>query len=184
MKITILNGNPDAADNGFDGYLARLAEKLEAGGHETVLFTLRDMDIRYCTGCFGCWGKTPGTCSMGDDDSVQIRKDIIASGLMIFASPVIMGFTSSLLKKAQDKLVPLVLPYIGIYQGEQHHDPRYEHYPLTGILLQPEEDTDDEDLSIIDTIYRRLVINFHSKVVFSRLTTEPVEEVIDEINCL
>jgi multimeric flavodoxin WrbA len=184
VKITILNGNPDPSNSVFDTWLKALSGHLESYNHEVINFTLRDMDIRYCIGCFGCWVKTPGKCSTADDDSIQIRHEVITSGLMVFASPIIMGFTSSLLKKAQDKLVPLLLPYIGLYQGEQHHDPRYEKYPLIGLILQPEIDTDDEDIEIINSINHRLAINFHSKVVFSHLITEPVKEVADEINRL
>ncbi len=54
MKVTFLNGNPDAADSGFDGYLAELTRQLESRGHTVTGLQLRDMDIRYCIGCFGC----------------------------------------------------------------------------------------------------------------------------------
>lgn len=183
VKITVLNGNPDASNTGFDLYLRSLAQSLESSGHEVIGFQLRDLDIRYCLGCFGCWVKQPGECLVVDD-SVRIRREVITSRLLIYASPVIMGFTSALMKKVQDKLIPLLLPYIGMYQGEQHHLPRYDAYPLMGLLLQPEADTDEEDLSIIRDIYDRIAINFHSKVVYSGLVTDSVEEAVNEINRL
>ena len=63
MKITILNGNPEKENNAFDDYLKDLSDSLESSGHEVTTFTIRDLDIRYCIGCFGCWVKTPGECS-------------------------------------------------------------------------------------------------------------------------
>ena len=184
MRITILNGNPDSANTEFDNYLKILSDSLESKDHVVVGFTLREMDTRYCIGCFGCWLKTPGECSSAADDSKEIRKHIINSELVIFASPVIMGFTSALLKRVHDKFCPLVLPYTGLYHEESHHHPRYDRYPAMGLLLQPEPDTDEEDIEIITDIYRRDSLNFHADLVFSRLITDPVEKVSDEINSL
>lgn len=183
MRITILNGNPDS-NNKFDDYLKALSESLESKNHKIFVFTIRDLDIRYCIGCFGCWIKTPGECSNANDDSINVRKQLINSDLIIFASPVIMGFTSALLKRVHDKFVPLVLPYTGLYHDESHHHPRYDSYPAMGLLLQPDPDTDEEDIEIIKTIYRRDSLNFHTDLVFTGLTTDPIEKVTNEINSL
>jgi multimeric flavodoxin WrbA len=55
MKITILNGNPDGQDAQFEGYLAQLVERLEDQQHQVTMLNLRQIDLRYCVGCFGCW---------------------------------------------------------------------------------------------------------------------------------
>lgn len=147
-----------------------------------MTLVLRDMDIRRCIGCWGCWVKTPGECSIVADDSRVVRRESIDSDLLILASPVIMGFTSALLKCAQDKFIPLLLPYIGFYGGESHHHPRYDKYPAMALLLQPSPDTDEEDIEIITDIFRRDAINFKADLVFSRLTTDAVDEVVNEIS--
>ncbi|UCD08701.1 MAG: flavodoxin family protein [Dehalococcoidales bacterium] len=184
MRITILNGNPESSNSDFDDYLRTLSESLESQNHEIIIFTLREMDTRYCIGCFGCWIKTPGECSSAADDSKEIRKYIINSELIIFASPVIMGFTSALLKRMHDKFCPLVLPYSGLYHEESHHHPRYDRYPAMGLLLQPDTDTDEEDIDIITEIYRRDSLNFHADLVFTGLTTDSIEKATNEINSL
>ncbi len=181
MKITILNGNPTAKDSRFDEYLKKLSDLLESGKHTATILQLREMDIRYCVGCFGCWVKTPGEC-VSKDESQDICREVIGSDLVLFASPVIMGFTSALLKKAQDKIIPLVHPYFEFVQGEVHHLARYEKYPLLGLLLQKGNNTDKEDIEIISDIYRRDAINFKTSFCFTRLTDDPVEEVANEIN--
>ncbi len=51
MQITILNGNPDAANAGFEAYLRQLTGALE-GAHQATLLPLRELNIAYCTGCW------------------------------------------------------------------------------------------------------------------------------------
>jgi hypothetical protein len=77
-----------------------------------------------------------------------------------------MGFVSSLLKKAMDKMIPLVHPYIEIVNGENHHQKRYPHYPGLALVLEKDDKSDEEDLEIISDIFRRLAINFKSDLQF------------------
>ncbi len=183
MKITILNGNPDANNNVFDGYLKKLSDVLVSHNHLVNILDLREMDIRYCVGFFGCWLKTPGECVVADGSS-DVCREFIDSDFVLFASPIIMGFTSALIKKAHDKLIALVLPYIGIYRDECHHVPRYEKYPRLGLLLEKGRDTDEEDVEIIADIYRRDASNFHTSFCFARLTSGPIDKVANEINSI
>ena len=183
MKITILNGNPDMRNATFDDYLKHLSEEVGSDGHEVTSFELREMDIKYCIGCFGCWVKSPGECRSGDE-SREVCRAYINSDFVLWASPVIMGFYSSLLKKVTDKFVCLVHPYGEFVEGEVHHLPRYVHYPIAGLLLEKGSDTDDEDIQIISNIHSRTVLNFKSSLAFTKLTIDPVEEVADAINSI
>ena len=180
MKITILNGNPGTENLNFDNYLQELSERLEASLHSVSSFRLRDMNIKYCTGCFGCWVKTPGECVIKDDSAI-IRHEFINSDFVLFASPVIMGFISAALKKTQDKLIPLLLPYFEMVHGEIHHPGRYDTYPKIGLLLEKGNNTDDEDIQIIADIYRRTAINLHSSLCIISLTSDLTEEIANEI---
>ena len=181
MKITILNGNPDASNAGFDHYLIRLSDKLISNGHTVTSFELREMDIKYCIGCFGCWVKSPGECRSGDD-SGEVSHAYIKSDFVLWASPVIMGFYSALLKKVTDKFICLVHPYGEFIEGEVHQLTRYDHYPTTGLLLEKGAESDDEDVQIISDIHSRTALNFKSSSAFTKLTLEPVEEVAGAIN--
>lgn len=176
MKITILNGNPDANNAAFDDYLKHLDDKLTSDGHAVTVFELREMDIRYCIGCFDCWVKTPGECITADECR-DILRAAINSDFVLWASPVIMGFYSSLLKTVTDKFIPLVCPYATFVRGESHHMARYDKYPLTGLLLEKSTDSDDEDIRIISDIHGRMALNFKSTSSFTKLTLDPVGEV-------
>jgi multimeric flavodoxin WrbA len=175
MNITILNGNPNPSNGAFDGYLGRLAETLTAQGHEARTLALRDMAIGQCSGCFGCWVKTPGECVI-HDDAAAVCRALINADWAVFASPVTMGFTSALLKRAMDRLIPLIHPYGAVDRGEAHHLARYDRYPKVGLLLEP-GDARVEDLAIIRDMFSRTALNMKSRLCFARTTADPVEEV-------
>jgi len=185
MRITVLNGNPNEHNLGFDTYLSNLNEKLTASGHSVTHLALRAMEAGYCTGCWSCWVKTPGECTF-TDGSHAVCRAVINSDLTIFASPVIMGYLSALLKKFMDKMIPLILPYITEDQGEAHHVHRYEpsDYPIGGLLLEKTPGTDQEDVEIIRSIHERTMLNLKSYNAFTLLTDQPVEEAVHAINCL
>lgn len=176
MKITILNGNPDATNAVFENYMLRLSDELNSDDHTVTVFDLRDVDTSFCTGCFDCWVKTPGQCRTADEGR-DINRATINSDFVLWASPVIMGFYSALLKKVTDKFVGLVHPYAEFVDGEMHHLARYDNYPLAGLLLEKGVDTDDEDIRIISDIHQRTALNFKTTSAFTKLTADPVEEV-------
>jgi hypothetical protein len=178
MRITILNAEPDATAP-FDAYVRGVAERLTATGHDVTHVVARDLDLKGCTGCWGCWVKTPGEC-VRHDDSALIARTFINSELVVFASPVHMGFTSSLLKRVADQMIGLVHPYIMMEHGEMHHRPRYPRYPLLALLLAPDADTDAEDLAITEHLWARMARNMKSKLAFAAVADRSIEEVADE----
>lgn len=180
MRIVLLNGDPGDGDGAFDDYLRLLQERLGAGGHQVSELRLRELRLKRCTGCFGCWLVKPGHCVL-DDDLPQILRAFVGSDLFVFASPLKMGFVSSLLRQVNERLIPTLLPYTTLVGGECHHRPRYARYPTYALLLAPEADTDDEDLALCVELYRRQAINFHTRVGLARTTRDPVEEVADAL---
>ncbi len=180
-KIVILNG---IADEGLAEYEAGLTEAIAARGDELSVqsFCLRDMDIRYCTGCWDCWVKTPGVC-MHKDDMPDIYRAIIASDLFLYLSPMKLGFINALTKKTCDRLIPLVHPYLELVDGEIHHRKRYEKYPEMGfILIEPEKS--DLDYANIHEIFRRLSINLRTTLTVTERTGTTREEAIHAISTL
>ncbi|HNT76671.1 MAG TPA: NAD(P)H-dependent oxidoreductase [Anaerolineae bacterium] len=176
MKITIMNGNSNPQNGEFDAYVARLAAKLTGEGHTVTAFTLRDLDIKFCTGCFGCWMKTPGQCVV-KDASHDVCRAVINGDFLLWAAPLRMGFPDATLKKMMDKSIPLIHPYFVVDHGEAHHRPRYDHYPRIGLLTQKEADTDAEDLRIVGDIFSRTALNMKSRLEFAFTTEEPMDAV-------
>ena len=183
MNILLIDGNTDSRINKLEKYLNGLVNLLINNNHSVKHIKLRDKKINYCTGCWSCWVKTPGKCFVSDD-SHDICYDFIHSDFVLFASPIIMGFTSALLKRLQDKLIPLVHPYIEIVQNECHHKKRYESYPNLGLLLDKSPNSDDEDVEIIENIYKRFSLNLKSELCFTKITNHNIEDVVHAINTI
>jgi hypothetical protein len=95
-----------------------------------------------------------------------------------------MGFTSAVLKRANDKFIPLLHPYADFVDGELHHLKRYDSYPRWGLVLEKGDGADGEDVSIISEVYRRDCINFHTTLEFTHVIDTTPEEVAREIDGL
>ena len=178
MKITFLNGNPEPSV--FDTYLADLQSTLETDGHLVTRLDLRDLPLRYCVGCWGCWVKTPGEC-VSRDASLVIDRAVINSDFTLWAAPLKMGFPAVLLKMAMDKHLPLIHPYVVVDQGEAHHLKRYARYPRVGLLVEKEADSDERDLQIVTDIYCRTALNMKTRLEFSLTTETPVLDITRRI---
>jgi multimeric flavodoxin WrbA len=180
MQVTILNGNADAQNEAFENKLSRLADALTTDRHLVTTLTLREMEIKQCVGCWGCWVKTPGECVIADD-SHQVCRAVINADFVLFASPMVMGFPSALLKRTMDRLIPLVHPYIVVDQGEAHHVARYENYPRVGLLLEKSDGVDEQDIQITSEVFSRTALNLKTRLAFTKLTTDSVETVAQAI---
>lgn len=178
MKITILNGGPEPG--ALDAHLAELKPALEAGGHSVRQIDLRGLPLRYCVGCWGCWVKTPGEC-VARDASLEIGRAVINADFVLWAAPLKMGFPSELLKRALDKHLPLIHPYMEAAYGEAHHLKRYARYPRLGLLVEKEAGSDERDLQIITDIHCRTAINFKTRLEFCLTTETPMDEIANRI---
>jgi multimeric flavodoxin WrbA len=174
MKILILDGVA-GVERDWEGYLTEMEGILKHAGQSVERLKLREMDILHCTGCFGCWVKTPGRCVLKDDTDVLDRA-IIQSDFMLWAAPLSMGFPSALLKKAMDKHLPLIHPYFAVVENEAHHRARYAHYPRVGLLVKPEKGTSPAEMETLTDIFARTALNFKSRLEFAVSTDQPAAE--------
>ena len=181
MKYLLINGNPYNDRKDMDYYIDRLSEAIKSAGHEAQTLVLRGMKIKPCTGCFNCWVKNPGNCVIQDDGN-EVSRKYIASDHVILASPLIMGFLSSLLKNAMDRNIPLVHPHLEDVDGEVHHKKRYDKYPVISFLLKKESFTDAEDIAIATGIFQREAINVRSSLGLVHFIETPVKEILNAIN--
>ena len=179
MRITILNGEPDAA-SAFHAYLSAVAGRLTVLRHAVTKLDLAALDLKGCTGCFGCWVKTPGECSKCDD-SATVCRAVLGADLLLLASPMAMGFTTALLKRAADQMIPLVHPYFVVEGGEIHHRTRYAHYPVFALLLAVGANSDTDDIAITQEIWGRMARNMKSRLAWSAVAERTAEEVADEL---
>jgi len=183
MKIVILDGALESTPKKWKAYLSDLVLTLRKNNHEISHLIIKDKDIHHCAGCFKCWVQTPGMCVF-DDDSREVNRVVINSDFVLFASPLVMGFPTSVLKKKMDRMIPLVHPYIDIIEGEMHHLPRYDRYPLFGLLLHPESADTEENISVVSQIFARTALNIKSRLAFAVTTEESVQKTVARIENL
>lgn len=175
MRITILNGEPDPG-SAFHAYVHAVAGHLAQAGHDVETLDLRELELKGCRGCWSCWVKTPGECARRDD-SARVCRSAINAGLLVLASRVTMGFTSSLLKRAVEQMIPLLHPHVLIQGGEAHHRPRYARYPAFGLLLAQGPDADAEDLRLSAAMWTRLARNLKAPSAVTAVADRPALEV-------
>jgi hypothetical protein len=182
MNITIVDGvTKGAAWDKHRHSLSLLKEKLSRD-HTVDYFPIAEMKMAHCQGCWDCWTKTPGICRL-KDDGVEYLKSLIKSDILFFASPVSAGFLSSETKKALDRFIPEVLPYIKIYKGECHHIKRYPHSRSVGFILLDQDDIDPEAREIIYETIDRTALNMQPETLLKlNLKSDNIEEICNEIN--
>lgn len=161
-KVCIIDGrdNPDV------DFATEISQLLIPKENKTDYdyFTLKDMNINYCIGCWDCWVKTPGICRLKDDHAL-VLKSLINSQHVLFISNVRTGFVTSTLKKTLDRIIPTALPYIKEYKNESHHYQRYENSAKFHVLLLEDILTTKNEVNLIEDYFNRLSLNFYTDVI-------------------
>lgn len=153
MKAVFLKGSPAAGQDPLSNRAAAavMAEML-VRDWQVKAFALAGMDIKPCRGCFSCWAKTPGICVIKDDGQEPILRAWAEADLIAIVTPVTFGGYAPELKKAMDRILPVLLPFFKKIRGETHHPQRYpRRRRLLAIGTQKQEDADSE------SVFRRLV---------------------------
>jgi len=156
MKAVIFNGAKEG-DLTIKAIEKTIADQLAKEGWEVEPIELRNMHIANCIGCFGCWVKTPGTCVI-DDYGRETTRKAIQSDLLVWLTPVTFGGYSSELKKALDRIIPILLPYFQTYHGQIHHKMRYKKYPKLLVIGVQEPDVNYEETFM--ALAERNILNF------------------------
>lgn len=87
---------------------------------ENRYIDLTQLKIADCTGCFGCWIKTPGKCVIRDD-AVSIYPLLAQSERLLCVSRILYGGYGVQMKAVLERAIPIQQPFIRLYQGETHH---------------------------------------------------------------
>ncbi len=101
MNAVILFGSPRKKGNTVE--LARvMAATLKEKGWSVRTLYLNDMNIRPCQGCYTC---LPGGVCRINDDMKDVRKYIMESDLIVYATPIYWFGPSGQLKLAMDRSI-------------------------------------------------------------------------------
>ncbi len=177
MRITVLDGDPRSPGSSLDRAIEATMAAASLRGDTCERLRLAPLKIHQCVGCFDCWLKTPGQCRLRDEGSMIVRA-AVDSDLLVFASPMRMGFTSSLLKRASERLLPFLLPELLVWEGECRHPLRYGR-PLDIAVLVEGGDSTPEELQVVETIYRRVAKNVYGKFLWFKIAEKEAPHALD-----
>lgn len=125
MTAVLLNGASSSADPAYA--LCTEVERQLAAQFDTVRsFHLAGYDIGHCMGEFDCFVKTPGRCRIHDEGQ-EIERAVHDAELVVLVTPLHYGGYAAQLKKAVDRLLPLISPFFRKAGDMTHHAMRYEH---------------------------------------------------------
>lgn len=102
-RIVIVSSSP--RKNGNSEILAqKFAEGAKAAGNEVKYIAVRDVGLKFCTGCLYC--RAHGKCVL-DDGMNALYKDFQNADILVFATPVYYYAVCGQLKTFLDRLNPL-----------------------------------------------------------------------------
>jgi multimeric flavodoxin WrbA len=140
-----------------------LVDGLAAGGWAVDDWRLRDEKIAWCSGCFGCWVKTPGIC-VHSDAGRDVAARASRSDLFVYLTPVTFGGYSSELKKALDHVIPLKLPDLRKAGADTRHPQRYERtHDLLAVGTVPAGRSGDAEARTFRRLVERNTHNLQSE---------------------
>ncbi len=168
MKILSINSSPrSGGQSKTELMLNHLVEGMQEAGAEVEVVNLREKKIKNCIGCFTCWTKTPGKCIQKDDMTNEIFPKLLASDLVVYATPLYYHFMNGAMRTFMERTLPATQPFFEQSEGKTYHPLRYK-FPVTVLLSVcglPEESEFDalseflnrtchKDITIAAEIYR------------------------------
>lgn len=109
MRVLVLNASP----KGEQSHTMAITRAFLSGfpeGTQTELLELRRLNIRPCTGCLGCWTKTPGRCVQRDDMD-RVYAAIAAADVVVESFPLYFYGIPGTLKTLTDRCLPYTKAY-------------------------------------------------------------------------
>jgi multimeric flavodoxin WrbA len=114
-----------------------------------------------CTGCFGCWLKTPGLCVI--HDGVELLGNKLAHcGEFIIISKNLYGGFSKEIKNAMDRSISAALPFFSIRNGELHHQMRYRDGSTMKVFIYNAGEIGDTDKIILTETIKANSVNINA----------------------
>jgi len=112
MKALAVNGSPRKSWNTAT-LLRKALDGAASAGAETEMIHLYDLDFKGCSSCFFCKRKNSGftgQCAM-KDDLTEVLEKAMASDVLLFGSPIYVGYITGEMKSFLERLLFMNLSY-------------------------------------------------------------------------
>ena len=127
-------------------------------GDGTRYVDLSELKFANCTGCFGCWVKTPGRCVIRDE-ATKVYPLIAESRRVLYVSRIRYGSYGIPMKTMLERAIPIQQAFIRLYNGETHHVQRRVNEKEAVIVAYDSTSEEQE-------IFRRLVARNANNMLF------------------
>lgn len=125
---------------------------------------------RFCTGCFGCWVKTPGRCVLPDE--LQDMGPLLATcDQVTVLSKATFGSFSPEVKKMLDRAIPYLHSYFEIREGSMHHRRRHANVIALDVVAYGDATTDER--RSIERLAAANALNFDATLTGVRFAACP-----------
>jgi multimeric flavodoxin WrbA len=188
MKITAFNGSPRGETGNTHIMVESFLKGAKDAGADVENVLLAGKSIRGCTGCFGCWVKTPGKCVIKDDMEKLLEK-ALSSDVVVFATPLYVDNVTGLMKNFMDRMIPMIEPYFAKDEhGESRHVLRNKNIPKL-IAMSNCGFPEQSHFQVLSLLFSRMARNMHSELIaeiyrgegeFLRLNDHRMKPIIDK----
>ncbi len=164
MKITAFNGSPRGETGNTHIMVESFLKGVKAAGGDVENIILAGKNIKGCTGCFGCWVRTPGKCVIKDDMEKLLEK-AVNSDVVIFATPLYVDNVTGLMKRFMDRMIPMIQPYFTKDEhGETRHVLRNKNTPKI-IAMSNCGFPEQSHFQVLRLLFSRMARNMHSELI-------------------
>lgn len=127
-KVLVLNGSPRRGASSTMRVTNAFLKGVESRQKcDIEVVDIYDLNIKPCTGCLSCWGRTDGECVITDDDIAMLKQKILDTDILIDSHPIYFFGMPGPVKQMTDRLLSMLLPYHGEVpiEGKPFHASRY-----------------------------------------------------------
>lgn len=145
MKILAFNGSPRRRGNSAL-LLQHLLTAARDTGADVDEIIADDVNVKYCRGCLQC--NLAKRCMIKGDDWPEISEKVIASDVLVFASPVYFHHLSAQLKKILDRFRSFI--HVRITEDGLVHTPWHHWQKKFVLILSLGSSVLDDAIPIVD----------------------------------
>ena len=133
-KVLALNGSPRGLESNTQALLTPFLEGAREAGAETDLLVVRDLDVKFCRGCFACWSSTPGRCCQ-KDDMTRVLDLWRQSDYVVYGTPLYHFGMTAVLKRVIERTLPVLEPRMEQYGDRTGHPLRQGSRRSRAVLI-------------------------------------------------
>jgi multimeric flavodoxin WrbA len=113
--VLVINGSARTTKGNTAFVLSPFIQGMKKAGANVELLYSKKMDIRPCLGCFDCWGKTIGRCTI-NDEMQDLYPKLKATDILVLATPIYIPLPG-MMQNLINRLCPLIEPLLEFKDG-------------------------------------------------------------------